>query len=465
MSDAGILPGVQQLLMTGTIGKAVVVSKQNHSVAGIRTLAAGRTMVKGSSCAESGPHASLHSGSTHQQVLSTSHDNNNSSMHVDSAPAAAAPSQQPASPESVNDGQATPAPAPKSPSLPANTQNNVSTKDVVEGAEGVPDPAAVQAAAVPPAPAQRSPTPVEPSEEAAKVEQTLEPLPAPNASEDAEVHAEYEVYLARWRAGTTLRQRWHRLKAKGLLSDIQAEWEDWQHDLLLDTIRQQLTNPGSCAAPAKRRGRAELEAPSNTTAAPATQAAAAAAQEPRRVRTRRAPASFQDFHVETPASGSPDRADINLPAVAAADTQRRVLSMQQQQQQQLHAAADRAAWDQAPTRAGLNGYSGRQQQQQHLLPPPLPRLSNLGRQQQQHRLGASQPHSEVVSDEFLSKFQRTIQLVLSSGNAQGMEGAAALLADPSALKAFVNALSQHTDNPAAAMHRVAATLAGQQVQP
>lgn len=369
-----------------------------------------------------------------------------------------------------------------------------------------------------------------------------------------------------------------RLKAKGLLSDIQAEWEDWQHDLLLDTIRQQLTNPGSCAAPAKRRGRAELEAPSNTTAAPATQAAAAAAQEPRRVstahqavqqghtcmgraapctfegilcsdtspstcshehisrgvvlcaafgrssaaqqlsnqgareypvhwcavlvyscivfyrmpalsvaacitpimaltlahcmpvlspqvRTRRAPASFQDFHVETPASGSPDRADINLPAVAAADTQRRVLSMQQQQQQQLHAAADRAAWDQAPTRAGLNGYSGRQQQQQHLLPPPLPRLSNLGRQQQQHRLGASQPHSEVVSDEFLSKFQRTIQLVLSSGNAQGMEGAAALLADPSALKAFVNALSQHTDNPAAAMHRVAATLAGQQVQP
>lgn len=72
-----------------------------------------------------------------------------------------------------------------------------------------------------------------------------------------------------------------------MLSDIQAEWEDWQHDLLLDTIRQQLTNPGSCAAPAKRRGRAEMEAPSNTTAAPATQAAAgaAAAQEPRRVST------------------------------------------------------------------------------------------------------------------------------------------------------------------------------------
>lgn len=173
-------------------------------------------MVKGSSCAESGPHASLHSGSTHQQVLSTSHDNNNSSMHVDSAPATAAPSNQPASPESVNDGQATPAPAPKSPSLPANTQNNVSTKDVAEGAEGVPDPAAVQAAAVPPAPAQHSPTPVEPSaEEAARLEQALEPLPAPSASEDAEVHAEYEVYLARWRAGTTLRQRWHRCGQPG----------------------------------------------------------------------------------------------------------------------------------------------------------------------------------------------------------------------------------------------------------
>jgi hypothetical protein len=95
---------------------------------------------------------------------------------------------------------------------------------------------------------------------------------------------------------------------------------------------------------------------------------------------------------------------------------------------------------------------------------PLPRQSNLGRQQQLQRRGVQQQGGDVLSEEFIQKFRATIEMVRSSGNAVGMEGAAALLADPDALKAFVSALSQHTDNPAAAMHRLAATLAAQATQ-
>jgi hypothetical protein len=77
-----------------------------------------------------------------------------------------------------------------------------------------------------------------------------------------------------------------RLQAKGLLSDIQAEWEDWQHDLLLDTIQQQLLNHTaggtSTAAPGRlRRGRNEMEGSCN--AAAGSVSAGGVAQEPRRV--------------------------------------------------------------------------------------------------------------------------------------------------------------------------------------
>lgn len=177
------------------------------------------------------------------------------------------------------------------------------------------------------------------------------------------------------------------------------------------------------------------------------------------MRTRRAPASFQDFHVETPATGSPDRTDINLPGGAGAgDMQRRMLAMQHHQQQMhgQHHPGDAPGWE----RAGApNGQ--RQQMQQ-----PLPRQSNLGRQQPllQRRGLQQQQGGDVLSEEFIQKFRATIEMVRSSGNAVGMEGAAALLADPDALKAFVSALSQHTDNPAAAMHRLAATLAAQATQ-
>lgn len=76
-----------------------------------------------------------------------------------------------------------------------------------------------------------------------------------------------------------------RLKSKGLLADIQAEWDDWQHDLLLDTIQLQLTNPGSMAAAAagrQRRGRAEMEA-GGCANGTACASAGGAGQEPRRV--------------------------------------------------------------------------------------------------------------------------------------------------------------------------------------
>lgn len=42
------------------------------------------------------------------------------------------------------------------------------------------------------------------------LEELLEPLAPPDASEDLEAHDEYDLYLERWKEGSTLRQRWHR---------------------------------------------------------------------------------------------------------------------------------------------------------------------------------------------------------------------------------------------------------------
>jgi hypothetical protein len=166
-----------------------------------------------------------------------------------------------------------------------------------------------------------------------------------------------------------------------------------------------------------------------------------------------------------------------MAAPTAAELQRRgLLALPHQhqhhyQQQQLHqyayGGADAAAAWEGPARAG--------QRRQQLQPPPLPRQSILGRQpqqqQQQHLQQPSAGHGsqqggvggEVLSEEFIHKFRTTIEMVISSGSAQGMEGAAALLTDPEGLKAFINALRQHTSNPAATLHKLAATLAGQGV--
>lgn len=189
------------------------------------------------------------------------------------------------------------------------------------------------------------------------------------------------------------------------------------------------------------------------------------------VRTRRAPASFQDFHLETPAAagaaaaGSPDRAEPSLQGLSASDVQRRMLGLHHSQQQPGAAAG--GSWE-------LGGSSARGGQRQQLQPPPLPRALSFGRHHQQQQglqrrgpQGSQQQQQGLggaLSEEFMQKFRATVEMVRSSGNVVGMEGAAALLADPEALKAFVSALSQHTDNPAAAMHRVAATLASQSSQ-
>jgi hypothetical protein len=126
-------------------------------------------------------------------------------------------------------------------------------------------------------------------------------------------------------------------------------------------------------------------------------------------------------------------------------------------QQQLHNGCH------GPARA-----AGPHQQPQSNLPA---RQSNLGRQQLLPRGGAAQgpqqqqqPGAGILSEEFMQKFRVTVDMVRSSGNAAGMEGAAVLLANPAALHAFVSALSKHTDDPAAAMHRVAATLAAHATQ-
>jgi hypothetical protein len=135
-------------------------------------------------------------------------------------------------------------------------------------------------------------------------------------------------------------------------------------------------------------------------------------------------------------------------------------SLHTQHQQQYYNTPP--SWDGAAPR---NDANSRQQPYPQQPAQPQPRPSNLGRQQAQPKgPGAAQQGGDTLSEEFIRKFRATIELVRSSGHAAGMEGAAALLADPEALKAYVSALSQHMDNPAAAMHKLAATLAGQATQ-
>ena len=188
-----------------------VLDSIRNSVVGICGAAAQQPM-KGihSSCDED-------SGATHQQ-LPNSHQHNNDvhssdSMHGDTAPATTGPgSTQPSSPESVNAGQAAQAPArpaaaaaqaPKAAAPPLTVKETATTQE----SDDMP-PAEVQpaTAAVPTA----SDCLVTAAEHGAEQDCALEPLPPPDDSEDPAVHAEYESYLQRWRAGATLRQRWER---------------------------------------------------------------------------------------------------------------------------------------------------------------------------------------------------------------------------------------------------------------
>lgn len=68
----------------------------------------------------------------------------------------------------------------------------------------------------------------------------LSPIAAPDPSEGPEAQAEYQAYMARFAAGDTLAQRWHRLAEKGLLDDIRADYEEWQNDLMLQQLQAQI---------------------------------------------------------------------------------------------------------------------------------------------------------------------------------------------------------------------------------
>jgi hypothetical protein len=85
----------------------------------------------------------------------------------------------------------------------------------------------------------------------------LEPLSPPSPREGAAVAAEYDAYLARFAAGDTIAQRWHRLAAAGRLEALKDEWEDAQHDLMLSRLQAGLGISGR----GTRRQRDEEEEP------------------------------------------------------------------------------------------------------------------------------------------------------------------------------------------------------------
>ncbi|WIA14158.1 hypothetical protein OEZ85_002700 [Tetradesmus obliquus] len=139
---------------------------------------------------------------------------------------------------------------------------------------------------------------------AAALQASLPPLPPPDASEPQEVHAEYQVYLARFAAGDTLAQRWHRLAEKGLLAGVKEEWEDWQHEIMLQQLQAGLTGRGRGRGRGKR-DEADLMANLDELG-------------PRKSRNRRAPSTLQDYQVDTPASASPAPGALRPDEAAAA---------------------------------------------------------------------------------------------------------------------------------------------------
>lgn len=95
-----------------------------------------------------------------------------------------------------------------------------------------------------------------PAADAAKVKlPPLSPPPKPEPSEAAEVHAEYEHYMQRWQNGDTLAQRWHRLKENGKWDEIREDWDEWQQDLMLMQLQQQI----AAANKGKKRGKDDSE--------------------------------------------------------------------------------------------------------------------------------------------------------------------------------------------------------------
>eukprot|EP00775_Hariotina_reticulata_P008931 gene8931-9108_t len=84
------------------------------------------------------------------------------------------------------------------------------------------------------------------------------PLPPPSASEGPAAAEQYEAYLRRFAEGVTLRQRWHRLALSGKVDDIRADWEEWQHDMALRELQQQIQQQGKGGR--RRRDDADVDA-------------------------------------------------------------------------------------------------------------------------------------------------------------------------------------------------------------
>lgn len=89
----------------------------------------------------------------------------------------------------------------------------------------------------------------------------LSPLPRPDPSDPPEVHAEYDYYMQRWQNGDTLAQRWHRLKEKGKWDEIRDDWEEWQQDIMLMQLQQQIAAANKGKKRAKEDSEPDLDAP------------------------------------------------------------------------------------------------------------------------------------------------------------------------------------------------------------
>lgn len=182
------------------------------------------TMAKQSVIAstESGQRASSQSGHTHQQ-LQISDDNDLNAEVAAAQDAGAAGSTQPASPDSVNAGQ--PANAPAQAAVPAATQPSPADASARQPSPVHSSPAQTDADSAGQAMhgmQQQQEQVLQDLQESQQLQaapkqqqnrqdvEILDPLPPPDASEGPDALAEYELYLERWNAGDTLRQRWQR---------------------------------------------------------------------------------------------------------------------------------------------------------------------------------------------------------------------------------------------------------------
>lgn len=250
--------------LTAGVTVTAVISKMSNVLLGAQTVnslasncrmqaVSEQALIKHSSTvrldasSESCQHASHQSGRTQQNLpASESNNDHNAAPTAAEAPAgdrpAAAAGKQPASPDSVNAGQlphahGTPAqtaasssPLPSAtavlsdPSLPQHSAPaRLDLQEAAAGHDDDDDAGDGSAAVVQHMhlqeieqqenePQQEHHAQLQDSMRSTEQDgqELLEPLSPPDASEDAEVHAEYDLYLQRWSAGNTLRQRWHR---------------------------------------------------------------------------------------------------------------------------------------------------------------------------------------------------------------------------------------------------------------